>query len=88
VSLKPQYGIYLGIKEAGKEIILNAAGNDALALLKKQYIGFRNLTVLSMINHLRLKTAIKIMTVQKHKYMLCLKKILKSIRFYFLWYYK
>jgi hypothetical protein len=47
------YNDYLGIKEAGKDLILYAAGNDALALQKKQYIGFCNLTVLLMIDHLR-----------------------------------
>jgi hypothetical protein len=63
------YNDYLGIKEAGKDLILYAAGNDALALLKKQYIGFGDSTVLSMINHLCQKTGIKMTTAQKHKYM-------------------
>ncbi len=66
--LMKSYNDYLGIQEAGKDLILYAAGNDALAPLKKQYIGFGNSTVLSMINHLRQKTAIKMTTVQKHKY--------------------
>ncbi len=39
-----------------------------MAPLKKQYIGFDDSTVLSMINHLCQKTAIKMMTVQKHEY--------------------
>ncbi len=52
----------------GKDLILYAAGDDALAPLKKQYIGFGNLTVLSMIDRLCQKTVIKMMTVQKHKY--------------------
>jgi hypothetical protein len=51
--LMKSYNDYLLIKEAGKDLILYAAGNYALALLKKQYIGFGNLTVLSMTNHLR-----------------------------------
>jgi hypothetical protein len=62
------YNNYLCVKEAGKDLILYAAGNNALAPLKKQYIGFGNLTVLSMINHLHQKTAIKMTTVQKHEY--------------------
>ena len=40
------YRDYLSIEEAGKEIILYAVGNDAVAPLKKQYIGFGNTTVL------------------------------------------
>jgi hypothetical protein len=66
--LAKSYNDYLGIEEAGKDLILYAAGNDTLALLKKQYIGFGNSMVLSMINHLRQKTAIKMTTVQKHEY--------------------
>jgi hypothetical protein len=66
--LMKSYNNYLGIKEACKDLILYAAGNDALALLKKQYIGFGNLTVLSMIDHLCQKTAIKMTTAQKHEY--------------------
>jgi hypothetical protein len=62
------YNIYLGIEEAGKELILCAAWDNALALLKKQYIGFGDLTVLSMINHLCLKREIKMTTLQKHEY--------------------
>ncbi len=37
-------------------------------LLKKQYIGFEDLTILAMINHLCLKMAIKMTAVQKHEY--------------------
>jgi hypothetical protein len=44
---------YLKVEEAGKELILYAVGNDALAPLKKQYIGFGDETVLTMIVHLR-----------------------------------
>jgi hypothetical protein len=66
--LMKSYNDYLGIKEAGKDLILCAAGNDALAPLKKQYIGFGDSTVLSMIDHLCQKIAIKITTAQKHKY--------------------
>jgi hypothetical protein len=43
------YRDYLNIKEAGKELILYAVGNDAVAPLKKQYIGFGNMMVLAMI---------------------------------------
>ncbi len=38
--LMKSYNDYLGIKEADKDLVLYEAGNDALALLKKQYIGF------------------------------------------------
>jgi hypothetical protein len=62
------YNDYLGVKEAGKELILYAADDDALAPLKKQYIGFRDSMVFSMIDHLRLKMAIKMTTAQKCKY--------------------
>jgi hypothetical protein len=37
---------------AGKEFILYAVGDNALAPLKKQYIGFGDETVLTMIVHL------------------------------------
>jgi hypothetical protein len=43
---------YLKVEEAGKELILYAVGDDALAPLKKQYIGFGDETVLMMIVHL------------------------------------
>jgi hypothetical protein len=66
--LLKSYNDYLGVKEAGKELILYAAGNDALAPLKKQYIGFGDSMVLSMIDHLPLKMAIKMTTAQKCKY--------------------
>ncbi len=56
------------MEEAAKELILYAIGSDALAPLKKQYIGFGNTTVLTMLDYLRLKTAIRMTTVQKHKY--------------------
>jgi hypothetical protein len=58
------YRDYLKVKEAGKELILYAVGNDAVAPLKKQYIGFGNTTVLAMIDHLHLKTAIRMMIMQ------------------------
>jgi hypothetical protein len=66
--LQKSYNDYLGVKEAGKELILYAVGDDALAPLKKQYIGFGDTTVLGMIDHLCLKTAIKMTTAQKHEY--------------------
>ena len=62
------YRDYLSVKEAGKELILYAIGNDAVAPLKKQYIGFGDTTVLQMINHLHLKTAIRMTTAQKFEY--------------------
>jgi hypothetical protein len=62
------YRDYLNFKEAGKELILYAVGNDAVAPLKKQYICFGNTTILAMINHLRLKTAIRMTTAQKYEY--------------------
>ena len=46
-------------------MILHAVGDDAFAPLKQQYIGFGDTTVLGMIDHLRLKTAIKI-TMLEH----------------------
>ncbi len=39
-----------------------------MALLKKQYIVYEDLTVLTMINRLCLKMAIKMTTAQKHEY--------------------
>ena len=62
------YRDYLSIKEAGKELILYTVSDNAIAPLKKQYIGFGNTTVQAMINHLRLKTAIWTKTTQKHEY--------------------
>jgi hypothetical protein len=62
------YRDYLSVEEAGKELILYAVGDNALAPLKKQYIGFSDTTVLQMINHLRLKTAIMMTTAQKFEY--------------------
>ncbi len=66
--LQKSYNDYLGVKEAGKELILYAVGDDALTPLKKLYIGFGVLPVLKMINHLCLKMTIKMMTAQKHEY--------------------
>ena len=34
------YADYLGLQEAGKELLLYGVGNDVLAPLKKQYINF------------------------------------------------
>ncbi len=62
------YRDYLNIEEAGKELILYAVSDDALAPLNKQYIGFGDTTVLVMIDHLRLKTAIRMTTAQKNEY--------------------
>jgi len=38
--LQKSYNDYLGVEEAGKELILYGVGDDALAPLKKLYIGF------------------------------------------------
>jgi hypothetical protein len=62
------YRDYLNVKEAGKELILYAVGDDAVMPLKKQYISFGNMTVLAMIEHLRLKMAIRMMNAQKCEY--------------------
>jgi len=62
------YRDYLSVEEAGKELILYAIRDDAVAPLKKQYIKFGDTTVLQMIDHLRLKTAIRMTTAQKFEY--------------------
>jgi hypothetical protein len=62
------YTNYLGFQEAGKELLLYSVGDDALALLKKQYINFGDATIHSMIFHLQEKTAIKMTTSQKFEY--------------------
>jgi len=67
-QLQASYASYLGVEEAGKELILYAVGADALAPLKKQYIGFGDSTILTMLDHLRQKTAIKMTTAQKFEY--------------------
>jgi hypothetical protein len=66
--MQTTYTKYLCAQEAGKGLLLYAIGNDALALLKKQYINFGNTTVHSIILHLCEKTAIKVSTSQKIKY--------------------
>jgi hypothetical protein len=66
--LQKSYNNYLGVEEAGKELILYAVEDNVLAPLKKLYIGFGDTAVLGMIDHLCLKTAIKMMTAQKHEY--------------------
>ncbi len=62
------YASYLGVQEAGKELLLYGMGDDALAPLKKQYINFGDATIHSMILHLREKMAIKMTTSQKFEY--------------------
>ncbi len=62
------YADYLGLQEAGKELLLYGVGDDALVPLKKQYINFGNATIHSMLLHLREKTAIKMTTSQKFEY--------------------
>jgi hypothetical protein len=62
------YTQYLGLQEAGKELLLYGVGDDALAPLKKLYINFGDATILSMIEHLCTKIAIKMTTLQKYDY--------------------
>ncbi len=62
------YANYLGLQEAGKELLLYGVGNDALAPSKKQYVDFGDATIHSMLLHLREKTAIKMTTSQKFEY--------------------
>ncbi len=66
--LQSSYTNYLCVEEAGKELILYAVSNNALAPLKKQYSGFGDTMILSMLNHLRQKTAIRMTTTQKYEY--------------------
>jgi hypothetical protein len=66
--LQSSYANYLGMEEAGKELILYAVGDDALAPLKKQYIGFGDTMTLSMLDHLPQKMAIRMTTAQKYEY--------------------
>ena len=53
------YSDYLSVEEAGKELILYAVGDNAIAPLKKLYIRFGDITVLitvlQMIDHLASK---------------------------------
>jgi hypothetical protein len=53
------YANYLGSQEAGKGLLLYGVDDDALALLKNQYISFGNATIHSMILYLWEKMAIK-----------------------------
>ncbi len=62
------YADYLGSQEAGKELLLYGIGDDALALLKKQYINFGDATIHLMIFHLQEKMAIKMTMSQKFEY--------------------
>jgi hypothetical protein len=62
------YANSIGTQEAGKELLLYGVGANALVPLKKQYINFDDVTIHSMILHLREKTAIKMTTLQKYKY--------------------
>jgi hypothetical protein len=66
--LQSSYANYLGVEKAGKELILYAVGHDALAPLKKQYIGFGDTRILSMLDHLHQKTAIRMTPAQKYEY--------------------
>ncbi len=62
------YANYLGSQEAGKELLLYGIGDNALALLKKQYINFGDMTIHSMILHFQEKMAIKMTMSQKFEY--------------------
>jgi hypothetical protein len=66
--LQSSYANYLGMEEASKELILYAVGDNTLAPLKKQYIGFGDTMILSMLDHLCQKTAIRMTTAQKYEY--------------------
>jgi hypothetical protein len=59
------YADYLGVQEAGKELLLYGVVDNTLSPLKKQYINFGDSTIHSMILHLREKPAIKMTTSQK-----------------------
>ncbi len=39
------YTKYLGTQKAEKELLMYGVGDDALAMLKKQYINFGNATI-------------------------------------------
>jgi hypothetical protein len=67
-EMQTAYTEYLGAQEEGKELLLYDVSDDALALLKKQYINFGDATIHLMILHLCEKTAIKMTTSQKFKY--------------------
>jgi hypothetical protein len=62
------YTDYLSSQEAGKELLLYGVSDDALALLKKQYINFGDATIHLMILHLQEKMAFKMTTSQKFEY--------------------
>jgi hypothetical protein len=62
------YANYLGVQDAGKELLLYGMGDNALAPLKKQYINFGDATIHSMILYLREKMAIKMTMSQKFEY--------------------
>ena len=62
------YTDYLGLQEAGKELLLYGVGDDVLAPKKKQYINFGDSTIHLMILHLREKTAIMMTMSQTFEY--------------------
>ena len=64
--LQKSYNDYLGVKEAGKELI--SGRRRCTHTTQATLYWFRRQTVLGMIDHLRLKTAIKMTTAQKHEY--------------------
>jgi hypothetical protein len=67
-EMQTAYTEYLGAQESEKELLLYGLSNDALALLKKQYINFGNAAIHLMILHLWVKMAIKMTTSQKFEY--------------------
>jgi hypothetical protein len=67
-EIQTAYTKYLGAQEAGRELHLYGIGDDALAMLKKQYINFCNATIHQMILHLWEKMAIKMTTSQMFEY--------------------
>jgi hypothetical protein len=66
--MQTAYTKYPGAQKAGKKLLLYGLGDDALVLLKKQYINFGNAIIHSMIHHLCEKMAIKMTTSQKFEY--------------------
>ena len=57
-----------GVQEGAKELIVYAAGEDALSALKKRFIGFGGTTPRLMIKHLRDKTCIRMTTSEKDRF--------------------
>jgi hypothetical protein len=66
--MQTAYTKHLGVHKAGKELLLYGISNDALALLKKQYVNFSDATIHLMILHFQEKMTIKMTNSQKFKY--------------------